>query len=103
MRLLGPPCFVYEDSAHFSPEQMLLLGIVERAIRDLSSIVPPIIRRDAVSWFENPQVEATHYGYSYRYCIEHIDLAPEYQQMIHRLVVAAKAYDTIRVREGLCA
>lgn len=57
------------DSLPLSPEQRLMVAIIDRAIRD-SRCSAPHLRIDAIRWLRSREITP----YSFRWCTEHLGI-----------------------------
>lgn len=77
-----------------SPERTLLYAILERAVNDLTTIVEPLERGAAITWFETRGVKSTC-CFTYDQIIEYLDLSPSILRAIEYRVDLAKRYQRV--------
>lgn len=86
--------------AYTTSEKLLLLAVLERAVRDLNTYVEPHTRRHAIKWFEDPNIDANAQGFTYPYCVETLELSHAQVIYLHKQVESAKAFDLRREEEA---
>lgn len=90
-----PPELV--ETPRYTPEQVLLLAVIERANRDLDVVCDPQNRRDAIRWF----LCKSKCVYSFKYCGFYVNLTScQIKELIRRAYEASK-YEGERTREAI--
>lgn len=83
-----------------SPEKLLMLAIIERALRDLQEYVEPCFRRNAITWFEDVSISLHDYGFTFGYCVQTLELSKSQLDFINKRLCKARQFETVRCEEA---
>lgn len=99
-QILKVDCNYYTVN-HQTPERLLLLAIVERAMGDLSTIVSADIRRDAIAWFKGLRKINDDCAFSFKYIADSLEFTDSEMSYIYQQVSEAIKREELRVQEAL--
>jgi hypothetical protein len=80
------------------PERVLVVAILERAVRDLNANADAYERRRAISWFEakgSCAKKGTCKGFSFTDVVEYLELGAAELRILEKKLVAAKEVDRV--------